>query len=115
MDFKKILEKIKPPKEGEEFIEIDESLLEEKEEVNVKIENLSSFADVERIQESLREGNVVLVKIKEMRDRNLEELKRCVERLKKTCMAMNGDIAIAHDDFLVLTPEFVRIYRGKAA
>ncbi|MEM5791047.1 MAG: cell division protein SepF [Candidatus Aenigmatarchaeota archaeon] len=114
MDFKKILEKIKP-KEEEGFIEVDESLLEEKGEVNVKIENLSSFNDVERIQESLREGNVVFVKIKEMRERNLEELKKCVDRLKKTCMAMNGDMAIAHDDFLVLTPEFAKIYRGKAA
>lgn len=114
MDFKKILEKIKP-KEEEGFIEVDEGLLEEKEEVNVKIENLSSLSDVERIQESLREGNVVFVKIKEIRDRNLEELKKCVDRLKKTCMAMNGDMAIAHDDFLVLTPEFAKIYRGKAA
>ncbi|MEM5855607.1 MAG: cell division protein SepF, partial [Candidatus Aenigmatarchaeota archaeon] len=86
-----------------------------KEEVNLKIENLNSLADVERIQESLREGNVVFVRIKEIRDRNLEELKKCVDRLKKTCMAMNGDMAIAHDDFLILTPEFVRIYRGKAA
>ncbi|MEM7819059.1 MAG: cell division protein SepF [Candidatus Aenigmatarchaeota archaeon] len=114
MDFKKILEKFKP-KEEEGFIEVDESLLEEKEEVNLKIENLNSLADVERIQESLREGNVVFVRIKEIRDRNLEELKKCVDRLKKTCMAMNGDMAIAHDDFLILTPEFVRIYRGKAA
>ncbi len=114
MDFKKILEKLKP-KEEEGFIEVDESLLEEKEEINLKIENLNSFADVERIQQSLREGNVVFVKIKDMRDKNLEELKKCVDRLKKTCMAMNGDMAIAHDDFLILTPEFVRIYRGKAA
>lgn len=114
MNFRKFLEKLKP-KEEEEFVEMDESLLEEREEVKVKIENLTSLADVERIQESLREGNIVFAKIKELKDKNLDELKKCVERLKKTCMAMNGDMAIAHDDILVLTPDFARIYRGKAA
>jgi len=116
--FKKLLEKIKTPEveeEGEEFLELDETLLEEEEKINVKIENLNSFSDVERIQQSLREGNVVFVKIKDLRDRDLDELKRCVDRLKKTCLAMNGDIAVVHDDFLVITPEFARVYRGKAA
>lgn len=116
--FKKLVEKFKPSEsleEEEEFLELDEALLEEEEKVNVKIENLASFSDVERIQQSLREGNVVFVKIKELRERDLDELKRCVDRLKKTCLAMNGDIAIAHDDFLIITPEFARVYRGKAA
>ena len=114
MDFKKILEKFRP-KEEEGFLELDESLLKEEEKINVKIESLNSLEDLERIQQSFREGNIVFVRIREMRESNLDELKKCVERLKKTCLAMNGDIAIAHDDFLVLAPDFARIYRGKAA
>jgi SepF-like predicted cell division protein (DUF552 family) len=99
-------------KEEEEFVEIDPSAIAEEKVINVRVEKLQDFVDADRIQQLVREGNVVFVKIKDLRSKDISELKRAVERLKKTCMAMNGDIIGVDEDFLVLTPQFARIYRG---
>jgi SepF-like predicted cell division protein (DUF552 family) len=98
--------------EGEEFIEL-ETEGEDRRKVNIRIENLNDYRDVEEIQKLLREGNIVFLKIKKIRDRDIGELKRSVERLRKTSIAMNGDIVGIDEDYLVLVPPFAKIYRGQ--
>ncbi|MEM5883123.1 MAG: cell division protein SepF [Candidatus Aenigmatarchaeota archaeon] len=116
MALKDILQKIKPVKEEkEEFVELDTSLIEEDKRIKIKVENLTGFVDTEKVQQLLREGNVVFLKIKDLRNKDINELKRCVERLKKTCLAMNGDMVGVDEDFLIITPDFARVFRGKAA
>ncbi|MCS7106056.1 MAG: cell division protein SepF [Candidatus Aenigmarchaeota archaeon] len=116
MALKDLLQKIKPVKEEkEEFVELDTSLIEEDKRIKIKVENLTGFVDTEKVQQLLREGNVVFLKIKDLRNKDINELKRCVERLKKTCLAMNGDMVGVDEDFLILTPDFARVFRGKAA
>jgi SepF-like predicted cell division protein (DUF552 family) len=112
----KVLEKAKQPKDEdtEEFVELDESVLDEDNKVGVRIETLKDFLDTERIQQMVRDGNVIFLRIKELRSKDVTELKRSVEKLKKTCVAMNGDIAGVDEDFLILTPKFARVYRGQA-
>jgi SepF-like predicted cell division protein (DUF552 family) len=104
---------LKKPKkeEGEEFVEIEQPIEEGK--VNVRIETLRDYIDTDRVQQLVREGNVVFLKIKELRNRDISELKRAVDKLKKTCTAMNGDIVGVDEDFLVITPNFARIFRGR--
>jgi len=114
MVFEKTLERGKQPKDEEEFLELDEKVLNEDNKVGVRIEVLRDFLDAERIQQLVRDGNVIFLKIKELRNKDVTELRRSVEKLKKTCMAMNGDIAGVDEDFLVLTPKFARVYRGQA-
>ena len=106
---------LKKPKkeEGEEFVEIKQPMEEGK--VNVRVETLKDYIDTDRIQQLIREGNVVFLKIKELRNRDISELKRSVDKLRKTCVAMNGDIVGVDEDFLVITPNFARIFRGKIA
>lgn len=107
-----VLKRLKGLKEKEEYLEI-ESGFEEEGKISVRIENLKSYSDTERILQFLRDGNVLFVRIKELRERDINELKKAVERLKKTCSAMDGDLAGVDEDFLVITPKFFRIYRGK--
>ncbi len=95
---------------GEDFVEVDAPY--EENNVNVRIETLKDFVDTERIQQLVREGNVVFLKIRELRNRDMSELKRAVEKLKKTCTAMNGDIVGVDEDILIVTPPTVRISRG---
>ena len=113
----KILEKMKKPKQeeedSEEFVELDESAMNQENKVGVMIETLKDFLDTERIQNLLRNGNVVFLRVKNLRNKDMAELKRSVEKLKKTCTAMNGDIAGIDEDFLVLTPKFAKVYRGQ--
>lgn len=100
------------PEEKEEFIEI-ETEGEEKRKVNIRIENLNDYRDVEGVQQHLREGNIVFLRIRKLRERDLGELKRSVERLRRTSIAMNGDIIGVDEDFLILAPPSAKIYRGE--
>jgi SepF-like predicted cell division protein (DUF552 family) len=110
MIFEKIFGKIEEEPE-EEYVEIPAGTETDK-KVFVRIENARDVTDVPRIQRYLREGNIVFLRIKEAKDRDLAELKRIVDRLKKTCIAMDGDIIGVDENFLVLTPNFAKIYRG---
>jgi SepF-like predicted cell division protein (DUF552 family) len=111
MVIKKLLKKVRPEKEEEEFIEIDTSAFRDEGKIRVRVENLRDFPDTPRIQKLLREGNVMFIKIKDLREKNLAELRKAVNRLKKTCMAMDGDIVSVDEEYLIVTPSFARVYR----
>jgi len=114
MGLKETLGKIIPTKNegGEEFVEVTPAV--EENNVSVKIDTLTNYADTERIQQSLREGTVIFLRIRDLREKDINELKRSVEKLRKTITAMNGDVVGVDEDFLILTPQFAKIYRGKA-
>jgi SepF-like predicted cell division protein (DUF552 family) len=98
--------------EGEDFVEVGPT--EEGGKISVRVESLKDYADIEKVQSLVREGNVIFLKIRDLREKDMSELKRAVEKLKKTCTAMNGDMVGVDEDFLVITPKFAKIYRGKA-
>lgn len=98
--------------EEDEYLEI-EALGEERGKTNIRIETLNDYRDVEGVQRHVREGNVVFLRIRRMRERDMGELKRSVERLRRTAIAMNGDIIGVDEDYLILTPPSAKIYRGE--
>ncbi|MFH0711374.1 MAG: cell division protein SepF [Candidatus Aenigmatarchaeota archaeon] len=102
----------KPQEPGEEFVEVPVTP-SEGQEVNVKIESLKDYNDTDRVLQLLREGYVIFLKIKELRDKDMASLKRAVEKLKKTISAMNGDVVGVDEDFLIIAPKNATIYRGK--
>jgi SepF-like predicted cell division protein (DUF552 family) len=76
---------------------------------------LEDFEDVKPILDALREGyTVAIVNIKPLKEKDLVELKRAINKLKKTCDAVEGDIAGFGEDYLVCVPNFAEIYRSKA-
>jgi len=76
---------------------------------------MNDFSDIKPVLDSLREGyTIALVNIKPLKEKDLVELKRAVNKLKKTCDAIEGDIAGFGDDYIVITPSFATIYRSKA-
>ena len=95
-----------------DYIEVDESATERKDgHLKIKVKTLNEFRDVEDVQQELRNGNIVFVKIKPLRDRDMMELKRAIDKLRKTCVAVDGDIAGIDEDYVVVTPEGVVIHR----
>jgi SepF-like predicted cell division protein (DUF552 family) len=114
MDIKKLMKKDDEAKVnmGPEFVELDHNAFKETTDVNVRIETLKGLTDTDRIQYLIREGNIVFLKISELRQKDLNELKRAVEKLKKTAGAIDGDIIGVDESFLILTPSFARIHRG---
>jgi len=101
------------PQSGEEFVEVNVMDSEDKRRgrLGIRVEKMEDFADTERILRSIRKGNVVFLKIKSLREKDMGELKRAVEKLKKIVQANNGDIAGVEQDWLIITPEFAMVER----
>ena len=99
----------------EEYVELDTLAPDEsKPKVTVRPFVIDDFSDIKQILDCLREGyTVALVNIKPLKDKDLVELKRAINKLKKTCEAIDGDIAGFGDDYIVVTPSFAEIYRTK--
>jgi SepF-like predicted cell division protein (DUF552 family) len=102
---------------GDEYVELDTSKSSDGgQKILVKPFVLEDFTDIKPILDSLREGNTVcLVNIRPLKERDLIELKRAINKLKKTTDAIEGDIAGFSDDYIVITPSFAEIYRSKGA
>lgn len=81
--------------------------------VLVRSFTLEDFSDIKGVLDVLREGyTICLINIKPLKEKDLVELKRAINKLKKTCEAIEGDIAGFGDDYIVITPSFASIYRS---
>lgn len=99
----------------EEYIEIDlKKDLGRKAKIVARPFILREFEDVNRILDSLREGyTIALIDIRQLRGKDIVELKRAIAKLKKTCDAIGGDIAGFGENLIIITPSFVKIYKGE--
>ena len=102
-----------PEEFSEDYLEIDTRRdVGKKSKIVVKPFILSDFTDVKETLDALREGyTIALINIKPLKDRDIVELKRVVNKLKKTCDAIEGDIAGFGEDWIVVTPSFAHVYR----
>ncbi len=100
--------------EGETYVEVNVMDSQERKTgtMGIRIEKLTEFSDTDRILKHIRKGSVIFLKIKDLREKDMGELKRAVDKLKKTVIANNGDIAGVESDWLILTPEFAAVERA---
>lgn len=103
-----------PDEFGEDYLEIDpENQQSKKNKVLVRPFTIREFQDVKPILDCLRDGyTIALVNIQPLKDHDLIELKRVVNKLRKTCDAIDGDIAGFGEDWLVATPSFAQVDRS---
>ena len=117
-------EKFSNPVEEDESIEQTDTYVElgaapQKEEqqskVTVRPFVIEEFEDIKEILDVLREGSTIaLVNIKPLKDKDLVELKRAISKLRKTCEAIDGDIAGFGEDYVMAVPYFAKIHRNKS-
>lgn len=103
-----------PDEFGEDYLQIDENAkVQTKAKVVVKTFSLREFADIKGPLDALREGyTIALINVTELRQKDISELKRAITKLKKTCEAIEGDVAGFGDDWLVATPAFAQVFRA---
>ena len=78
----------------------------------VRTYTIEDFSDIKPVLDAIREGyTIALIDVKPIRSKDVIELKRAVNKLKKTVDAIEGDIAGFGDDWIVVTPQFAKIYR----
>lgn len=101
--------------EKEEYVEVGpESTEEGKAKIIVRPFSIEDFEDIKPILDSLREGyTIALINIKPLKEKDLIELKRAINKLKKTTEAIEGDIAGFGEDYIVVTPSFASVHRTK--
>ncbi len=107
-----------PDELGEDYLQIDADAkaMQSKQKVLVRPFILKEFADVKMPLEALREGyTIALINVKPLKDKDIIELKRAINKLKKTCEAISGDIAGFGDEWVVATPNFAQIWRAQMA
>ncbi len=117
--FSKIKSSLSAPSYEEEggedgYVELDTDSDDVKSKILVRPFSISDFEDIKPILDSLREGyTIALINIRPLKDKDLVELKRAINKLKKTTDAIEGEIAGFGEDYIVVTPSFAKIYRGK--
>lgn len=96
----------------DDFVELDAEISEGEQEVVIRAATLEEFADVEPVQEHLRNDHIVWVNISPLKNKDMTDLKRAVNRLKKTVKSVDGDMAGVDEEWIVVCPSFGRIERG---
>ncbi len=101
-----------PQDYSEDYLEVDTQTTENKSKITIRPFVLQEFTDIKPILEVLRDGyTIALINVKPLRDKDLIELKRAIIKIKKTCEAIDGDIAGFGEEWMVATPSFGMIYR----
>lgn len=97
----------------DDYVEIDTRKdVGKKSKIIVKPFILTDFTDIKAALDALREGyTIALINIRPLKDKDIVELKRVINKLKKTCDAIEGDIAGFGEDWIVVTPSFAHVYR----
>ncbi len=112
--FNKLLGTDAPEGVGNDYLELDgggEFVQFDTPSRYIKVCKLKGFADIDISARELSEGNIVIMDIKPLADRNMKELKHAVDEIKDICLSMGGDIAGITEYHLILTPPNVKIER----
>ena len=99
---------------GQGYVELEkEGSVDSKSKFMVRPFVIEEFEHIKPILDALREGRTIaLINIKPLKDKDIVELKRAINKLKKTCDAIEGDIAGFGENWIAAVPTFAHIYRG---
>ncbi len=95
----------------EEYVDMNP---EEKpvEQVKILVDKLEGFASCDNIIRNVRSGHIVVAKIKDLKESNMDELKQCISKLSNFVKSIEGDIAGVGDDWIILTPKVACVVRN---
>jgi SepF-like predicted cell division protein (DUF552 family) len=87
----------------------EDDLLEEHANMWVRPYVLEEVVDVEKINDELKKGNMVLLNIEPLYKKNMIKLRQVVSELRGTTNELNGDIARLSEHRILITPSGVKI------
>ena len=96
----------------EDYVELEADMKDSKAKIVVRPFTLNKYDDVKVILNAIREGRTVaILNIAPLKEKDVTELKRAVDKIKKTVEANEGDIAGLGESFLIATSNFARVWR----
>ena len=75
---------------------------------------LRDLADLEKIKEDVRNGNILILKITALANKNIVDVSQAVNELYSFTEEIGGDIARLGEERIVICPPKIRIWREKA-
>ncbi len=97
--------------EEDDYVELEAVNDGEGSQVKIRVATLNEYGDSQQVQDLLRDGNIVWVKIKPLKSKDMTDLKRAIDRIKKTVRSLDGDIAGIDEEWLIATPAYAHIHR----
>ena len=98
---------------SEDYVELEADVKDQKSKVLIRPFTLTKYDDIKEVLNAIREGTTIaLMNIGPLKEKDITELKRAVDKVKKTVDANEGDIAGFGENFLVVTPSFARVWRA---
>ena len=84
-------------------------------DVEVRVFVLDDYDNIRDILDTIRsESTLCLIDIHLLRNKDPDELKRAVDKLKKTVEAVNGELIGFHENWVMASPKNVRIHRNSS-
>lgn len=98
----------------DEYKEIDLSEYETENEVKmyVKFGKISEINELPTVKREVFEGNIVILDVSLLKNDEIV-MKRLIRELKMIVEDINGDIAGIGENYIVVTPRFIKIDRDK--
>lgn len=98
-----------------DYLSIEESL-SSKEEVNkdleVRVFVLDEYENIRDILDVVRsEKTLCLIDIHLLRNKDPDELRRVVDKLKKTSEAIDGEVVGFHENWIMVSPKNIKIHK----
>lgn len=111
-----IFKKSKEKEKEEDYIEVVPVQETAEPKIWVRVFSIKDPADVKAVIDTLREGNtIVFADISELSKAvEFSELKIIINKIKTVVETLNGDIVGVDNKWIIATPSFAKIYRGKS-
>jgi uncharacterized protein len=74
---------------------------------------LRELADLEMVENEVKNGNIIILRITPLASKNIEDVKQAVNQLYEFAESIKGDIARLGDERVVICPDKIRIWREK--
>lgn len=100
--------------EGEDYVQVDHPA-KDKATFLVRSFTLNDFEDTKEVIKVLRTGRfIALIDLKPLKENDVIDLRRAVNKLKNVNAEISGDIAGLSGDWLVMTPHPITIEKPAA-
>jgi hypothetical protein len=74
---------------------------------------LKELADVETVKNEVKNGNIVILRVTPLANKNIDDVKTAVNQLYEFAESVGGDIARLGEERVVICPKNIRIWREK--
>ena len=94
--------------------EVDVKKTTEDNNLEVKVFVLDDYDNIREVLDTIRgEKTMCLIDIHLLRNKDPDELRRAIDKLKKTVEAVSGELVGFHENWVLAAPKNVYIHKGK--